>query len=109
MPHHISYRGVFSTECRLQVSKSYGIRIAKLVYKKLIFMKKIFAIASLSSMLFLGSCKKDWICKCTDQDGDTENFEQHDQKLTEARTECKGRDFDQTVLGVHTSQSCSLQ
>ena len=72
-------------------------------------MKKLFAIATLSSVLFLGSCKKDWVCKCTDQDGDTTNYTQDDQTLNEARTECKGRNFDQTVFGVTTSQSCSLQ
>ncbi len=72
-------------------------------------MKKIVYSASLLCLLLLGSCRKDWVCKCTNQDGDTENFAQDDQTLSEARSECKGRNFDNTTLGIHTSLDCSLQ
>ena len=76
---------------------------------KPIAMKKMILFASLTSLLMLGSCRKDWVCHCTDQSGDTENFDQHNQTLSEARSECKGRNYDQTTLGIHTSLDCSLQ
>lgn len=72
-------------------------------------MKRITLFAAATALLFLSSCEKDWVCKCTDQDGDTENFQQEDQTLSQARSECRGRNFDQTVFGIHTSLDCSLQ
>lgn len=72
-------------------------------------MKKVLLSASLLSLLFFSSCKKDWVCRCEDQDGDFQNFDQQDQTLNEARTECKARNYDETVLGIHSSLDCNLQ
>jgi hypothetical protein len=72
-------------------------------------MRKVFLFGFLAGTLFLSSCKKDWVCECTNQDGDTENFTQENQTLSEARSECKGREYDNTVLGVHTSLDCALK
>ena len=72
-------------------------------------MKTVIVLLSLSSMLLLGSCKKDWVCHCTDQSGNSTNYDQKDQTLTEARSQCKGRNFDNTTLGIHTSNDCALQ
>ncbi len=72
-------------------------------------MKRIILFASFAALLTLGSCRKDWVCHCTNQDGDTQNFTQEDQTLSQARSECKGRNYDNTTFGIHTSQDCSLQ
>ncbi len=72
-------------------------------------MKKLMLFLSLACVLTLGSCRKDRVCECTDQDGDTVNFDQNDQTLNEARTKCQAREFDQTVLGIHTSLDCRLR
>lgn len=68
---------------------------------------KLFAVAA--GLIFLSSCEKDWVCQCTNQDGDITNHTQEHQTLNQARTECNGREFDQTILGVHTSNTCSLK
>ena len=72
-------------------------------------MKRLLLFVSAVGLLTLGSCSKDRVCECTDQNGDTVNFEQKDQTLNEARTECQGREYDQTILGVHTSLDCRLR
>jgi hypothetical protein len=72
-------------------------------------MKRIVLFASVAGLLTLGSCHKDWVCKCTDQDGNTTNYDQRDQTLSQARSQCKARDFDQNILGIHTSNSCALR
>lgn len=72
-------------------------------------MKRIAIIAAIASLFTMGSCHQDWVCHCVNQDGDSFNYDQNDQTLSQARSECKGRNYDNTTLGIHTSLDCSLQ
>ncbi len=71
-------------------------------------MKAIIMLFAVVGITTFSSCKKDWVCGCTDQDGNKSNHEIKDEKLLDARAKCKAMDYDNTVLGIHTSQSCSL-
>lgn len=70
-------------------------------------MKKLIIPALI--IVAVSGCKKDWVCGCTDQDGNYTAHNITNQTLMNARSKCKAMDYDQTVLGIHTSESCSLQ
>jgi hypothetical protein len=64
----------------------------------------VFGVAILS----LASCKKDRICQCTDQSGNTTNYDIRNRNLNEAKTQCQSYEYDREVLGVHTYNDCAL-
>ena len=72
-------------------------------------MKKLFFIGAVFAMAGLSSCKKDWSCLCTNQDGNQTSTEINNETLLDARAKCKSMDYNVTVGGVTTSESCSLQ
>ncbi len=55
------------------------------------------------------SCKKDWSCSCTDQNGNTTSVAINDQTILNARNKCQDLNYNHTVLGITTSENCSLQ
>lgn len=67
--------------------------------------KNGFIMASLLGILFLGSCKKDWVCECTIGSGDTtivNNETIEGSTFRKAKKECE--DKDATSFG-----SCKLK
>jgi hypothetical protein len=51
------------------------------------------------------SCKKDWSCSCTDQNGNSTSTSINNQTLLNARSKCKDMGFN--IGGA--SETCSLQ
>jgi len=51
------------------------------------------------------SCKKDWSCSCTDQNGNSVSTPINNETLLNARAKCKNMDF---TIGA-ASESCALQ
>jgi hypothetical protein len=72
-------------------------------------MKTVMIMFAALSITAFSSCKKDWVCGCTDQSGNYTAHTINDEKLLDARSKCKSMNYDNTVLGIHTSQSCSIQ
>jgi len=70
-------------------------------------MKKILLASTLLVMITTGftSCKKDWSCSCTDQNGNTTSIAINNETLLNARAKCKNMDYS---VGV-ASESCALQ
>ena len=70
-------------------------------------MKKGIFAATLIILITTGfsSCKKDWSCSCTDQNGNSTSTAINNQTLINARSKCKDMGF--TVGAV--SESCTLQ
>jgi hypothetical protein len=71
-------------------------------------MKTLLLILGIT-LLSLGSCNKDRICECTDQDGNVENHDIRNKNLNEARTTCESYEYDREILGVHTYAECNLE
>jgi hypothetical protein len=73
-------------------------------------MKKILLASALVIMIMMGftSCKKDWTCKCTDQNGNTTNTAINNETLLNATSTCKDKDYNYTVAGATVSLTCSL-
>jgi hypothetical protein len=70
-------------------------------------MKKILLASALMitiSMAFT-SCKKDWSCSCTDQNGNSTSTAINNETLLNARAKCKDMSF---TIGA-ASENCSLQ
>ena len=57
------------------------------------------------SLLSVASCRKDWSCLCTDQNGNQVSYPINNQTLISAHSKCK--DMNYSVGGV--SESCGLQ
>ena len=74
-------------------------------------MKKIISASAFVILIATGfsSCKKDWSCSCTDQSGNTTSSAINNETLINARNKCKDKSFNTTILGITTSESCSLQ
>lgn len=70
-------------------------------------MKKIFLILAVIAMVGLNSCKKDWSCQCTNQNGSTTSTAINNETLLNARAKCKDMNSSNSILG--TSETCSLQ
>ena len=70
-------------------------------------MKKSIMIPVLLIALIMSfsSCKKDWSCSCTDQNGNSVSTPINNETLLNARAKCKNMDFN--VGGA--SETCSLQ
>jgi hypothetical protein len=70
-------------------------------------MKKVFLGTALLIFITTGftSCKKDWSCSCTDQNGNTVSIPINNETLIDARSKCK----DMNSSTGATSESCSLQ
>ena len=70
-------------------------------------MKKVLLGTTLVVMVLMSftSCKKDWSCSCTDQNGNSVSTAINNETLLNARAKCKNMDFN--VGGL--SESCSLQ
>jgi hypothetical protein len=70
-------------------------------------MKKVLLMSTLSLSLLMGfsSCKKDWSCSCTDQNGNSVSVPINNETLLDARAKCKDMD---SSTGA-SSESCSLQ
>ena len=70
-------------------------------------MKKVLLMSTMAVSLVMGfgSCKKDWSCSCTDQNGNSVSTPINNETLINARAKCK--DMDSNVGAA--SESCSLQ
>jgi hypothetical protein len=70
-------------------------------------MEKILFVSTLVVMITMGfsSCKKDWSCSCTDQNGNSVSTPINNETLLDARAKCKNMDFN--VGGA--SETCALQ
>jgi hypothetical protein len=73
-------------------------------------MKKTLSVIALSVMIVtsFSSCKKDWACECTDQNGSKSSSTISDETLLNARNQCQAKDYDYTTGGVHVSRACTL-
>jgi hypothetical protein len=69
--------------------------------KKTILMSAMFALVITS----FSSCKKDWSCSCTDQNGNSVSTPINNETLLNARAKCKNMDYN--VGGA--SETCALQ
>jgi hypothetical protein len=69
-------------------------------------MKKTIFATLLAVMMLMGfsSCKKDWSCACTDQNGNTIHTAINNETFLNATAKCKNMSFN--VGGA--SESCSL-
>ena len=72
-------------------------------------MKKLIVILGVIAMAGFSSCKKDWSCVCTNQDGNQSSTLINNETLLNARAKCKSMDYSTTIAGVTTSESCALQ
>ena len=74
-------------------------------------MKNILLSTALAFILLTGftSCKKDWSCKCADQNNNTSSTAINNQTLLDARSKCKNMDYNYTIAGTTFSKDCSLQ
>jgi hypothetical protein len=70
-------------------------------------MKKTILMSALFVLVISGfsSCKKDWSCSCTDQNGNSTSTAINNETLLNARAKCKNMDFN--VGGA--SETCALQ
>lgn len=68
-------------------------------------MKKILVVAALS-VFVLGSCKKDYTCKCTFTDGSVINLEMNKVKKKDAESSCSSAQT--TYEGVDSGVKCSI-
>jgi len=60
-------------------------------------MKKLFTILTVLGIISLSSCKRDWICQCTDSNANTTNTPINGGTFLHAEHECN-----------HMSGKCSL-
>jgi hypothetical protein len=72
-------------------------------------MNKLIVAVAMLGLVILSSCQRDWNCQCTDQSGNITSHEIDNQTLLNARSKCSSMDYNTTVLGITTSESCSLQ
>jgi len=70
-------------------------------------MKKIFVLSGVLAIIGFSSCKKDWSCLCTNQNGSQTSYPINNQTLLNARDKCKDMNYTDATLG--TSQTCALQ
>jgi hypothetical protein len=70
-------------------------------------MKKIILMSALFALVITGfsSCKKDWSCSCTDQNGNSVSTPINNETLLNARAKCKDMGWS---VGT-ASESCALQ
>lgn len=59
-------------------------------------MKKV--IVSSLAILMLASCKKDWVCKCSDYD-EVYTYSIHNRTKRDAKKQCEGKSFCRISTG----------
>ena len=73
-------------------------------------MKKIIIVFGIASgLMAMSSCQRDWVCTCTDQNGNVTNHAINNELLINARTKCRNMGYSTTVGGVTTSEDCTIQ
>ncbi len=67
-------------------------------------MKKIIWILGAVGVLTLASCKKDWVCQCTDNNDNNTYHDIHNATISDARNTCNSFEYN-NFLGYN---NCSL-
>ncbi len=67
-------------------------------------MKKIFVLIGVVGALTLSSCKKDWTCQCTDNNGATNYHDVPNATISDANRTCN--DFESNSGGTYNN--CSI-
>lgn len=67
-------------------------------------MKKMFLFFSCITVLALTSCRKDWTCKCTDDNANTTFYTVADASFNDADVTCNGYEYH-NVFGYN---NCSI-
>ncbi len=67
-------------------------------------MKKIFLFLGLAGLLSLASCKKDWVCQCTDNNNATSYHDVPNATISDANRTCNN--FESNSGGMYNN--CSI-
>ena len=71
-------------------------------------MKKLMLALTVMGILGLTSCKQNWTCQCTNQNGALTNTAINGGTFYHAKHTCNAMNSSSTVAGVKQSENCSL-
>jgi hypothetical protein len=72
-------------------------------------MKKLAIMLGAAALFMLSGCERDWVCTCTDQNGNITNHTINNELLINASSKCRAMGYSYTENGVTVSEDCKLQ
>lgn len=69
-------------------------------------MKTMALILGLAGLMSLASCKKEWVCQCTDNNNNNTYHDVPNATLNDANRTCNEFEYNNQVLGTYNN--CSI-